>query len=168
MLPLLNLRLPEVTRSLLLYRYRRLGEARYAARAEGFAGAMFPWQSGSDGREETQQVHLNPLSGRWNLDPTHRQRHVGIAVAYNVWECNEATEDREFLMDYGAEMLLEIARFWACIAKYDKIQDRYVIEGVIAPTSSTPPTPGPRRPGCATTRTRTSWPPGSWNAPSRS
>ncbi len=132
-LPLLNLRLPEVTRSLLLYRYRRLGEARYAARAEGFAGAMFPWQSGSDGREETQQVHLNPLSGRWNLDPTHRQRHVGIAVAYNVWEYYEATEDREFLMDYGAEMLLEIARFWACIAKYDKIQDRYVIEGVMGP-----------------------------------
>ncbi len=132
-LPLLNLRLPEVTRSLLLYRYRRLDEARHAAAEAGFAGAMFPWQSGSDGREETQQLHLNPMSGRWNPDPTHRQRHVGIAVAFNVWEYYQATEDREFLLDYGAEMLLEIARFWASIARYDKILDRYVIEGVMGP-----------------------------------
>ena len=33
--PLLDLRLPEITRSLLMYRYRRLEEARAAARAEG-------------------------------------------------------------------------------------------------------------------------------------
>ncbi len=131
--PILNLRVPEVTRSLLLYRYRRLAEARNAARAAGFAGAMFPWQSGSDGREETQQLHLNPLSDRWNPDPTHRQRHVGIAVAYNVWQYHEATDDREFLAAYGAEMLLELARFWASAAEYDKIRDRYVIRGVMGP-----------------------------------
>ncbi len=131
--PLLNLRVPEVARSLLLYRFRRLDEARHAAEEAGFAGAMFPWQSGSDGREETQQLHLNPMSGRWNPDPTHRQRHVGIAVAYNVWQYHQATDDIEFLSNYGAEMLLEIARFWASIARYDKIRDRYVIQGVMGP-----------------------------------
>ncbi|HYZ00517.1 MAG TPA: glycoside hydrolase family 65 protein, partial [Candidatus Binatia bacterium] len=52
-LPFFNLRLPEVTRALLLYRWRRLPEARWAARQAGFEGAMYPWQSGSDGREET-------------------------------------------------------------------------------------------------------------------
>ncbi|MGB0963656.1 MAG: trehalose-phosphatase, partial [Mycobacterium sp.] len=64
--PVLNLRLPMVTRSLLGYRYRRLPEARQAALAAGHSGAMFPWQSGSDGREESQRLHLNPRSGRWN------------------------------------------------------------------------------------------------------
>ena len=58
--PVLNLRLPMITRSLLSYRYRRLPEAREAAKAAGYAGAMFPWQSGSDGREESQRLHLNP------------------------------------------------------------------------------------------------------------
>jgi alpha,alpha-trehalase len=53
--PVLNLRLPAITRSLLRYRYRRLPEARRAARLAGYGGAMFPWQSGSDGREESQQ-----------------------------------------------------------------------------------------------------------------
>jgi trehalose/maltose hydrolase-like predicted phosphorylase len=47
--PFFNSRLPEVTRGLLRYRYRRMGEARAAAREAGFRGAMFPWQSGSEG-----------------------------------------------------------------------------------------------------------------------
>ena len=71
---------------MLEYRYARLGAARAAARAAGFAGAMFPWQSGSNGREETQQLHLNPKSGRWLPDHSHLQRHVNIAIAYNVWQ----------------------------------------------------------------------------------
>jgi alpha,alpha-trehalase len=131
--PLLNLRFPDLTRALLLYRYRRLGEARHAARQAGFAGAMFPWQSGSDGREESQQLHLNPVSGRWLPDPTQRQRHVGIAIAYNVWQYYEVTCDRDFLTDFGAELLVEIARFWASIATYDRSKDRYVICGVMGP-----------------------------------
>src|SRR5204863_833797 len=51
-LPFLSLRIPPLTRSLLEYRYQRLGEARLAAREEGRQGATFPWQSGSSGREE--------------------------------------------------------------------------------------------------------------------
>jgi len=131
--PYLNLRLPLIARSLLLYRYRRLDQARRAAIEAGFRGAMFPWQSGSTGREETQHLHLNPQSGRWLPDPTHRQRHVGIAIAYNVWSYFEATGDRGFLADYGAEMILEIARFWASIASYDAARDRYDIRGVRGP-----------------------------------
>ncbi len=58
--PFLNYRSPKITKTLLMYRYRRLQEARHAARESGFKGAMYPWQSGSNGREETQQMHLNP------------------------------------------------------------------------------------------------------------
>jgi trehalose/maltose hydrolase-like predicted phosphorylase len=80
--PFLNLRFPELTRTLLRYRARRLPKARQAAREAGYEGAMYPWQSGSDGREETQLLHLNPKSGRWLPDKSHRQRHVNVAVAY--------------------------------------------------------------------------------------
>jgi trehalose/maltose hydrolase-like predicted phosphorylase len=59
---------------MLLYRYRRLYQARLAANRQGLQGALFPWQSGSNGREETQELHLNPKSGRWNPDHTHLQR----------------------------------------------------------------------------------------------
>ncbi|HEY6424174.1 MAG TPA: glycosyl hydrolase family 65 protein [Pseudonocardiaceae bacterium] len=131
--PYLNFRLPEITRGLLMYRYRRLTEARAAAREAGYRGAMFPWQSGSDGTEETQVVHLNPLSGQWDPDHSHNQRHVNAAIFYNVWQYYQATDDVAFLRDYGAEVMLEIARFWASIAHYNPERTRYEIHGVMGP-----------------------------------
>ena len=70
------MRIPVLTRALLLYRYRRLQEARRAARAAGHQGAMYPWQSGSDGRKEKiPAAYFNPMSGRWIPDYSFRQRH---------------------------------------------------------------------------------------------
>lgn len=131
-LPFLTLRMPGISRHLLMYRFRRLDAARRAAAAAGHRGAMFPWQSGSDGREETQQIHLNPKSGRWIPDNSWRQRHVGAAIAYNVWQYFEATADRAFLRDAGAELFLEIARFWASLAE-KRPDGRYGIRGVMGP-----------------------------------
>ncbi|MBV9425206.1 MAG: glycoside hydrolase family 65 protein [Solirubrobacterales bacterium] len=131
--PFLNFRVPEVTRGLLMYRYRRLGEAKAAAREAGFRGAMYPWQSGSEGTEETQRIHLNPLSGRWEPDLSHNQRHVNAAIFYNIWNYYQATGDLTFLRDQGAEMMLEIARFWASIAHFNPERERYEIHGVMGP-----------------------------------
>jgi trehalose/maltose hydrolase-like predicted phosphorylase len=132
-LPFFNVRLPEVARGLLMYRYRRIGEARAAAREEGFRGAMFPWQSGSEGIEETQRVHLNPVSGRWEPDLSRNQRHVNAAIFYNIWQYFQTTHDQAFLRDYGAEMMLEITRFWASIAHFNPERERYEIHGVMGP-----------------------------------
>ncbi|MEV6426396.1 trehalose-phosphatase [Nocardia sp. NPDC051463] len=131
--PVLNPRFPDITRSLLRYRYRRLPEARRAAAEAGLNGAMFPWQSGSDGREESQRWHLNPLSGRWNPDSSRRAHHIGIVIAYNVWQYYQVTGDLEFLVGCGAELLVEIARFWSSLADYDAERGRYTIRGVIGP-----------------------------------
>jgi trehalose/maltose hydrolase-like predicted phosphorylase len=112
--PLFNLRMPEITCALLRYRYRRLSEARRAAREAGYRGAMYPWQSGSNGREESQRLHLNPHSGNWLPHNSRLQRHINVAVAYNVWQHYQTTRDTEFLAFYGAEMIFEIvvdARF---------------------------------------------------------
>ncbi|MEE8193848.1 MAG: glycosyl hydrolase family 65 protein, partial [Gemmatimonadales bacterium] len=145
--PFLNLRQPEITRALLRYRYRRLPEARAAAREAGCLGAMFPWQSGSNGREETQNVHLNPKSGRWLPDNSHLQRHVNAAIAYNVWQYYEATGDLQFMGFFGAEMLIEIARFWACLATYNEELDRYEILGVMGPDEYHDGYPDREKPG---------------------
>lgn len=131
--PFLNFRMPEITRSLLLYRYRRLDEARAAARAAGFAGAMFPWQSGSDGQEETQEFNLNPRSLRWVPDNSYLQRHVGSAIAWNVWQYFQVTRDIEFMQAHGAELILEIARFWSSVAVFSEERGRYEIRGVMGP-----------------------------------
>lgn len=145
--PLFNLRMPEITRALLRYRYRRLDEARRAARAAGYRGAMYPWQSGSNGREESQRVHLNPRSGNWIADNSRLQRHINAAVAYNVWQYYQATRDSEFLSFYGAEMIFEIARFWVSLTTYNDALGRYEILGVMGPDEYHDGYPGAERPG---------------------
>jgi HAD superfamily hydrolase (TIGR01509 family) len=132
-LPLYDLQMPDVARSMLLYRYHRLQKAREYATAHGYKGAMFPWQSGSDGREETQVVHLNPLTGEWGDDHSSLQRHVSLAIAYNVWDYYWITGDLEFLRKFGAEMFFEICRFWRSKAQFDEQNGRYSISGVMGP-----------------------------------
>ncbi len=132
-LPFYDLHFPDTARSVLLYRYRRLDQARAYAKEYGYEGAMFPWQSGSDGREETQVVHLNPMSGEWGADHSSLQRHVSLAIAYNIWHYFWITNDSEFLKTYGAEMFLEICRFWASKAVYNEKTGRYEIDRVMGP-----------------------------------
>jgi trehalose/maltose hydrolase-like predicted phosphorylase len=132
-LPVFYQRFPEVAKAALMYRYRRLDAARNYAREYGFEGAMFPWQSSNDGSEETQIIHYNPVSDKWDPDLSSRQRHVSIAIFYNIWEYYSYTGDEEFLHHFGAEMLVEIARFWASIAIFEESDKRYHIHGVMGP-----------------------------------
>lgn len=131
--PFIDLHHPQLSRSLLMYRYRRLPEAREAAAKAGYRGAMFPWQSGSNGREETQKIHLNPKSGRWLPDVSHLQYHINVAVAYNVWHYYQSTGDMDFLLSHGAEIILSTALFWSSKAEYNETSKHYEIRKVMGP-----------------------------------
>lgn len=130
-LPFLNARFPDLARAALAYRYRRLDVARAAALRAGYRGAMYPWRSADLGLEVTPRLQKNLISGAWTRDHTHLQRHVGTAIAINIWQYYLATGDAAFLADFGAEMMLEIARFWGSIA--EPKGDRYQIRKVIGP-----------------------------------
>ncbi|MDZ8259286.1 glycoside hydrolase family 65 protein [Nostoc sp. ChiQUE01b] len=132
-LPFLACRFPEIARSMLLYRYRRLSAAKILAHQHGYKGAMFPWRSASTGREETPRFQFNLLSEHWMRDRTNLQHHINAIIACNLWRYYSLTNDLAFLMDYGAEMMVEITRFWASIATYNPECDRYEICGVMGP-----------------------------------
>ena len=132
-LPVIEARLPELGRALIDYRWRRLSAARAAASSAGAAGALFPWQSGSDGREETPDALFNPRSGRWMPDNSHRQRHVGLAVAYNAWQHYQATGDLEWLAERGGELIIEVTRLFASLAEHDPVTDRFHLNGLMGP-----------------------------------
>ncbi|WP_270596355.1 glycoside hydrolase family 65 protein [Enterococcus asini] len=132
-LPFYILHFPETARQILLYRYHRLSAAKADAAKAGFKGAMFPWQSGLDGTEQSQELHLNPISGEWKEDHSRLQRHVSLAIAYNVWQYWHNTKDQDFMAQYGLEMMLEIAHFWQSLAYWDESQGRYSIAGVMGP-----------------------------------
>ncbi len=144
---LYDFRSPGISKALLMYRYRRLDKARALAKAEGYRGAMFPWQSGSSGDEETQTLHLNPMSGKWGPDHSHSQRHVSFAVAYNFWKYWERTQDKEFLESYGAEVIVSIAQLGASLSKYHHHTGRYHTEGLMGPDEFHEKMPGSKKTG---------------------
>jgi kojibiose phosphorylase len=115
MLPYLIYTYPAVARNMLMYRYHCLPGARRKAAANGFSGAQFPWESAETGDEVTP---------RWVpdfRDPTRLVRiwtgdiqiHITADIAYALMQYWRVTGDDDFMRDYGAEMILDGARFWA-------------------------------------------------------
>ncbi|MFG1798184.1 beta-phosphoglucomutase family hydrolase [Nocardia sp. NPDC049149] len=133
LMPLLTIYRPETAKAMVRYRSRRLPAARFAAAEHSWAGALFPWQSGSDGREETPSELFNPRSNRWMPDNSRRQRHVGLAIAHNAWQFYECTGDLDWLAEHGAELIIEVARLFTAMARYAATDDRYHLDGVMGP-----------------------------------
>lgn len=146
-MPFYDLRMPKISKALLLYRYRRLPQARMAALKNGYKGAMFPWQSSTTGEEETQTIHLNPLSGKWGPDYSHNQRHISFAIAYNVWQYCKLSRDIHFISKYGAELLLSIAQFGRSLLKYNPKDKSYHTDGLMGPDEFHEKLPGRFKPG---------------------
>ena len=140
---------------MLMYRYRRLGRGARGCAGGRVPGRDVPVAERQRGQGGNPGVHLNPLSGRWEPDLSHNQRHVNAAIFYNIWQYFQATQDLAFLRDYGAEMMLEIARFWASIATFNATRERYEIDGVMGPDEFHEKYPGPPRAGSVTTPTPT-------------
>lgn len=76
---------------------------------------------------------FNTRSGRWMPDNSHRQRHVGLAIAYNAWEYYQATGDLTWLTRRGADLIIEVARLFTALATHDPSTDRFHISGVMGP-----------------------------------
>ena len=146
-LPFYILRFPDIAKSLLIYRYRRLSAARKLAKKSGFKGAMYPWQSATTGEEVSQIMHLNPDSQQWEADYSCYQRHINGAIVYNIWQYYLFTDDIEFIKKYGAEIILEIARFWGSLSVYNQTLQRYEIKGVVGPDEFHEQYPDSNKPG---------------------
>lgn len=134
MLPFFIYEMPQIARNLLLYRYHLLPAARAKAEQNGFKGAQYPWESTLDGKEATPISIVHPESGE--LIPVLNgfiELHISASVAYAVWQYWHVTADDEFMRDYGAEIILSTAKFWANRAKYNPERHDYEINDVIGP-----------------------------------
>jgi trehalose/maltose hydrolase-like predicted phosphorylase len=123
---------PEIARNLLMYRYHTLPGARRKAQAAGYRGAMYAWESADTGDETTPTwaQHLGQEIRIWCGD---LEQHISADVAYAAWQYYQATRDRDFLVNYGAEIIFETARFWVSRFEYNSEADRYEIRRVIGP-----------------------------------
>lgn len=123
---------PATARALLMYRYNTLGGARNKARSLGYRGALFAWESTDTGEETTPPVINVPGIGRQPILTGIQEHHLAADIAYAIVQYRQATGDEAFFLDYGAEMLLEIGRFWSSRAELGDDR-RYHIRRVIGP-----------------------------------
>jgi len=123
---------PATARALLMYRYNTLGGARNKARSLNYRGALFAWESTDTGEETTPPVINVPGIGRQPILTGVEEHHLAADIAYAIVQYRQATADDAFFFDYGAEMLLEIGRFWSSRATPGDDR-RYHIRKVIGP-----------------------------------
>ncbi len=133
MLPFFIYEWPRAARSLLMYRYNTLKGARENAELSGYKGARFPWESADDGIETTPKWGID-YEGNWvRIWTGDEEFHIDSDIAFGIIEYYRATGDKEFLINYGMEMLLDTAKFWQSRVEYNKEKDRYEINSVIGP-----------------------------------
>lgn len=121
-LPFFTFTSPQATRSMLRFRHRTLPEARRHAKDLWFDGAMYAWKSGDDGVEETEMG----VGAYYAI-------HIIADIAYALRQYWEATGDDDFLAPYGAEILVETARFWKSRTHYDPMRKTHNILAVRGP-----------------------------------
>ncbi len=132
LLPFYTLTWPEAARALLMYRFHTLDGARAKAKAMGWRGALYAWESADTGAEATPSAVIALDRQLIPVLTGEQEQHISADVAYAVWQYWRATGDEAFLRDAGAEILLETARFWASRAILETDGRRH-IRGVIGP-----------------------------------
>ena len=113
----------EVARNLLMYRYNQLDKAIENAQKLGFTGgaALYPMVT-MNGEE---------CHNEWEI--TFEEIHRNGAIAFAIYNYTRYTGDESYLKDYGIEVLISIARFWAQRVSFSAEKQKYVILGVTGP-----------------------------------
>jgi len=134
MLPFFAFTQPTIARNLLMYRYVTLEGARRKAAALGHRGACYPWESARLGDEQTPAYIGTRIDERRIRIHTGRQEiHVTGAVAWGIWQYYLITGDVDFLVDYGAEIILSTARFWYSRAEFLESKNCYEYKHIMGP-----------------------------------
>ncbi|MBN1261914.1 MAG: glycoside hydrolase family 65 protein [Anaerolineae bacterium] len=133
MLPFFTYVRPELARNMLMYRYHTLAGARRKAAEGGWEGAMFSWESAATGDETTPRWVPAPDGSLVRIWCGDIELHITADVAFAVYQYWQITADDAFLRDFGAEIILDTARFWGTRAEWNTVSERYEINDVIGP-----------------------------------
>ncbi len=132
MLPFFTWTRPASARALLMYRYHTLAAARDRAKRMGYAGALYAWESADTGEDVTPAAYAAPDGEVVLVFTGTREQHISADVAWAVWTYWQTSADDAFLIDAGAEIVIETARFWASRA-VRRSDAAWHIEGVEGP-----------------------------------
>jgi alpha,alpha-trehalose phosphorylase len=124
-LPFFIYTMPEIASNLLEYRYNILDCARERASVMNEAGALYPWRT-INGEEASAYFPAGTA-----------QYHINADIAYGIQKYVNATEDFEFLKQYGAEIIFETAKLWLSLGFFDEKDGLFKINDVTGPDEYT-------------------------------
>lgn len=135
MLPFFEHTQPEMARSLLRYRFHTLDGARRKASEFGYRGAFYAWESQETGDDACSFFNVTDVfTGRpMRTYFRDKQVHISADVALAIWRYFQHTADAVFLVEGGAEIILECARFYLSLAGFVPDRNRYEIRDVVGP-----------------------------------
>ncbi|MFP4974046.1 glycosyl hydrolase family 65 protein [Paenibacillus sp. CN-4] len=135
MLPFFLHTQPEVARNLLMYRVHTLDGARRKAAEYGYAGAFYAWESQETGDDACTLFNVNDVfTGRpMRTYFRDKQVHISADVSYGIWQFHRFTGDTRLLLDGGAEVAWEVAKFFYSYAYFNPLKQRYEILDVTGP-----------------------------------
>jgi trehalose/maltose hydrolase-like predicted phosphorylase len=123
---------PPTARAMLGYRHHTLPAARRNARARGWRGAAYAWESADTGEDVTPAYYVTARGERKDVRTGEQEHHLNADIGMAVWQYWQATGDQDYLLAEGAELLVELARFWASRAERDAV-GAWHLRGVIGP-----------------------------------
>jgi len=126
---------PAVARTLLEYRVAGLPGAREKAQQYGYEGAFYAWESQENGFDACTHFNVtNVFTGR----PTRtffrdKQIHISGDIPLAFREYCRVTGDTSLLLEGGAEVIYECARFLLSWSYYHPTKQRYELLDVTGP-----------------------------------
>ncbi|WP_226642709.1 glycoside hydrolase family 65 protein [Mesobacillus subterraneus] len=111
----------EVARNLLIYRHNQLDGAYHNAKQQGLKGALYP------------MVTFTGVECHNEWEITFEEIHRNGAIAYAIYNYVNYTGDKDYLHEYGIDVLAGISRFWADRVHYNKSKNVYMMHGVTGP-----------------------------------
>jgi trehalose/maltose hydrolase-like predicted phosphorylase len=119
MLPALIVQHPDYAKSIVEYRFKTLAQAKKNAKAHGFAGAEYAWESADTGAEMAPAEFA-------------QERHITADVGWAAWQYYLWTGDKTYLKTEGWPILQSTAQYW--VSRVTKGTDgKYHIKGVLSP-----------------------------------
>lgn len=135
MLPFFTFVCPDIARNLLKYRFHTLEGARRKAKQYGYRGAFYAWESQENGDDACTNFNVTDVfTGRpMRTYFRDKQVHISADIAYAIWKYYSTTGDESLLIEGGAEVVIECARFFYSYAYFNMDKDRYEILDVTGP-----------------------------------
>ncbi|AKP66637.1 glycoside hydrolase family 65 protein [Companilactobacillus ginsenosidimutans] len=112
---------PEVTKNLLMYRYKQLDGAYVNAQEQGLKGALYP------------MVTFNGIECHNEWEITFEEIHRNGDIAFAIYNYTRYTGDKSYVLHEGSKVLTEISRFWADRVHFSQRNNQYMIHGVTGP-----------------------------------